>query len=410
MRTARILSQVCILGALSSGSAHAQAPPDAMPGWWLVPTFRVAGVQQNNVELTDELRSVGSFLRVTSALEARFRNPRRIFQANYSLDSEKYPGRLRVLDNTLAQHMGGLRLESRPAGLLADIRFGSTTRPEEILESTGLVAAYRRTSSVTGTLGIDRAPAPRWRTGIRYLFSYADYGAPTVSRPTARTNQHGVSASLTRQMSPRTIVALEQNTRMLIGDDISVRALVRGTFWDGNVVLRLTHDLTPRVRATVSLGPRLSQQLPSVINPLGFTPLERRLSPEALASIQYRERGRAASVSYLRSAQLGFGAAGFVTTQSLEARLGLAGRRWRATTRPAAYRNSLPGLRAKSYRIDAGAAVDLTRWMALETMYTYRYQDRALSLADFGARSGVRPRTRSTVLFGVTFTSPMQLK
>ena len=391
-------------------AAASSQTPEERAGWWFVPTVRLQGVYQDIVELTDHSRDVGTFLRITSSLETSYRNPRRIFQALYALDSERYTPRLRVLNDAFAQQSAGARLESRGGGFLADGRYVTTTRPDEILEPTGLVAAYRRTTAASASATAGRAFAPRWRGSMSYSFLLSDYGEPTISRPSARSVQHGVLGSLAFQQSPRTLITFDQSARMLVGDDLSTRSRVRGTFWDGYVALRVTRNLTPRVRTTLLAGPRLTQELPRVINPLGFTPLEWKIVPEMLASISYRDVGRTVTLSYARSAFLGFGAAGFIETNYLDVRAAYSFRRVRISGRPAVYRNSLSGLDARSYRLDVGSAVDLTRWLALETTYQYKYQDRAISLVDFGARSPARPKQKSVFIVGMTIARPIPLK
>jgi hypothetical protein len=389
----------------------AQQTAAEMPGWWFVPAVRTFGVHQDNVQLTDQSHEAGAFLRVTSMFGARYRVPRRTFQALYAFESEKYTRPLRVLDDVVAQQFARARYESGGGGLAAEGRYVTTTRPEDVLEPTGLVAAYRKTTAAAGTLTASRRISPRLNTSAAYAVNFEDYGEPTPSRPSARSLQHDFTAAVSLQRSPRTLVALEQSTRILIGDDLSTRSLVRGTFWDGHVAVRLTHNVTPRLKASVLAGPRVAQELPQVIKPLGFTPLEWKVVPELLVSLSYADVERTLAVSYRRSAFLGFGASGFIDTQTVDVRAGyIVARRLRLSARPAVYRNSLSGLPARSYRLDAGAAYDISRWAALEAIYLYKYQDRALSLIDFGARSPGQPKTRTTIMFGVALTRPVRVK
>ena len=135
----------------------------------------------------------------------------------------------------------------------------------------------------------------------------------------------------------------------------------------GSLALRVTHNITPRLRLTALAGPRLAQSLPEVLRPIGFTPLDWKVTPELLAAIIYRDTVRSIDVSYARSAFLGFGASGFIDTNRVEARVGyIIDRRLRLSARPAAYRNSLSGLPARSYRFDGGVSYDLTRWLAVD--------------------------------------------
>ena len=205
-------------------------------------------------------------------------------------------------------------------------------------------------------------------------------------------------------------MALEYSTRQLTGEDRTVRSVASGTFWDGWLTLRVTHNITPRLRLTALAGPRLAQSLPEVLRPIGFTPLDWKVTPEVLAAIIYRDTVRSIDVSYARSAFLGFGASGFIDTNRVEARVGyIIDRRLRLSARPAAYRNSLSGLPARSYRFDGGVSYDLTRWLAVDGSYQYKYQDRALSLIDFGTRPAGKPKSRTTLMFGITVSRPVRI-
>jgi hypothetical protein len=397
-----------VMLAIPVGAA-AQAPQERA-GWWFAPSVRTAAVYQDQVLLADDSHDRGEFVRVTTTLEASYRVPKRAFQMLYAVDSEKYRRPLQVLDDLTAQQNFGARYDWRPLGLTADARYLTTTRPEEVLENTGLVAAYRKTTAGGGGLSLTRSLSPRLRMNGRYAVSFTDYGRPTVSRPTATNLQHEFAASVTLQRQPRTLMALEYSTRLLTGEDRTVRSVASGTFWDGYLAVRVTRNITPRLRITGLAGPRLAQSLPQVLRPIGFTPLDWKLTPELLGSITYRDTVRSIDVSYARSAFLGFGATGFIDTQRVEARVGYTvQRRLRLSARPAAYRNSLSGLPARSYRFDGGASYDITRWLAIDGAYLYKYQDRALSLIDFGTRAAGKAKTRTTIMFGLTVSRPVRV-
>jgi hypothetical protein len=134
------------------------------------------------------------------------------------------------------------------------------------------------------------------------------------------------------------------------------------------------------------------------------------LAPEVLASLTYRNRGGRISGAYTRSQFIGYGAAGFVDTESVELRAAmLIGPRLQLSTRPAVYRNTLADVQARVYRADVAAGVRLTRWLRLDASYLYRHQDRTLTLADTVEPGPLRPRTRRTIVVGLTLSQAVRL-
>ena len=67
-------------------------------------------------------------------------------------------------------------------------------------------------------------------------------------------------------------------------------------------------------------GPRVSQTPPEEIPRAGAAPLQRKFAPEMLASLTYRHEGSRLGATYTRSQFIGFGAAGFIDTESFDVR------------------------------------------------------------------------------------------
>src|SRR5580765_2600240 len=132
-------------------------PPDP-PGWSVIPTLQTFGVYENNLLFSVGSKADGTFMRVSPALETRFRGPLGSMGFAYSFDSEKHTPGQRGLDDMLARQFGSVTFEARPnerSSFNGQLRYIATRRPEEILDLTGLVASMRDTTNFLGRLGID---------------------------------------------------------------------------------------------------------------------------------------------------------------------------------------------------------------------------------------------------------------
>jgi hypothetical protein len=393
--------------------AAAQSVGGAQPGFWITPAVRTSIVREDNIVFTDDRRTEATFLRITPTVDVTFRSERSTVDLTYGFDSERHTDDHAMFNNPFARQGAGGAFESRvtPRLLLGGrARYISTVRPEEAVEDTGLVSERRRTTAYAGDFGFDRELTTRLRWHAGYAISGEDLGKPLDTRPSAKSTLHALSTDLGFSVAPRTVLAAVYTGRLAVGDDIRIRATAHGEFAAHIVAARLTRTLTPSLTAVVLAGPRYSQGPPDLLPREGPAPLETKLAPEILASLTYRNRGNRISGAYTRSQFIGYGAAGFVDTESVELRAAAAiGPRLLLSARPALYRNTLADAQARAYRADVAAGVKLTRWLRLDASYLHRHQDRTLTLADTVAPGPLRPRTRRTVLVGLTLSQAVRL-
>ena len=99
-------------------------------------------------------------------------------------------------------------------------------------------------------------------------------------------------------------------------------------------------------RAELMAGPRVSQTVPPVIQSTA-TPIAWERQPDLRASLSYKNRDQLWAIAVGRTQALGFGASGFIDTESVEVRAGRSiGRRLQLSARSGGYRNTLAGLHA----------------------------------------------------------------
>jgi hypothetical protein len=409
------LALVAVGLLLTAAPAGAQPVPLAadLPGWSIVPGFQTIGLYEDNLLITAGAATKGPFLRLTPSLETRYRGPRGFFTLEYSFDSEVHSRRLRALDDLLAKQLGILTFESKTSEksvISGHAQYMSTQRPEELLEPSGLIASERRTTRFLANLATERKISETAHANVGYTLTADDFGQATEFRPGARNILHTVNTATAVQKSKRTTFAVEYAGKLLVGDERTFKTVTRGTFWAHSVGLRWTQMLAPFVTADVIAGPRLAQTLPDVINASTST-VEWELQPEILASLTFRRNEERFSVAYGRTLTLGFGASGFIETESLEGRASqIFARRLRIAARPGVYRNTLANLHALNYRLEFVARYLISSWISLDGVYSYRFQDRALALADLTVTSVDRSRTRSRTALGLTIRRPIRME
>jgi len=400
--------------ATDARPAWAQAVPDEAVGFWVTPSVRTSAVHEDNLLFTGEQRTAGTFLRVTPTVDANYRGPRTTVDLTYGFDSERHPEAQRLLNNTFARQAAAGGFESKPNPRLlvsGHARYITTIRPEEILDdTTGLLAERRRTTAYAGDGGFDHDITPRMRWHAGYAINHEDFGEPLPSRPSAKSTMHAVSTDLGFRIGPRTLLSAVYTGRRLSGDDIRVRSIVHGDFTAHMVAARLTRTLAPGITAVLLAGPRYSQTLPEGIPPSGEVALESTFAPEVQASFTVRRAPGRLSATYTRSQFMGYGAAGFIDTESIDVRAAtVVAKRIELSARPALFRNTLTDVVAKVYRVDVAAGLRVTPWLSVGASYLHRYQDRTLTLADTVNPGEPRPRTRRSLFIGVTVRHAMRL-
>ena len=404
---------VFVLNAASI-DAQSVARPQDYAGWSVVPAFQTSGVYENNLLVASAPTTQGGFGRFTPSLETRYRGSLGFFNAEYAFDSELHERRLRALNNVLARQIGLLNFEAKPSErslLSGRAQYITTERPEELLDPAGLIISQRRTKRFVGNIAAERTLSEASRASLAYTMTLDDFGEATELRPGARSVLHAVNTAFAARKSERTTLAVEYTGKLLVGDGRTFTTLTRGVFSAHSVGIRWTQALTPVLTADVVAGPRLAQTVPPVINATTTTPVEWERQPELVASLTYRRRDQRFTVAYGRTQTLGFGASGFVDTEGLDGRATwTVARRLQLSARPGVYRNTLATQHANTYRLEATGRYVISSWMSLDGIYSHRYQDRALALADFTVTSVDRARTRTRVAFGVTLRRPIRME
>jgi hypothetical protein len=410
----RLSAGVVALIVFASAPAAAQSflRPEDLSGWSVVPVFQMLGVYEDNL-LVAGPTTQGPFARVTPSLDTRYRGPLGSFHVGYSFDSERHGRDLAILDDVFARQVGIMSFESKPAErttISGHARYMSTRRPEEVLEDTGLVVDVRRTTGVVANIAAERKTSEASRTNIGYTLTVDDFGQATEARPGARSVLHAATAAFTLQKSERASVGVEYTGKLLNGEERTFRAVTEGLFWAHSLAVRWTLALTPHATLSLTAGPRFAQTVPAVIDtPTAATVWDRQ--PEARASLTYRDKDRQLSIAYGRTQEIGFGASGFIDTESLEARASrVLGRRLEFSARPGVYRNTLAGQRANSYRLETVTHYFITTFLSVDGVFSYRYQDRALALSDLTITTVAASRKRTRAAVGLTIQRPIRVE
>jgi hypothetical protein len=392
-------------------------PADAV-GLWVLPSLKTSGVHEQNVVFAQDAPTGESLVRVTPSFDVRHRGSRGSWDAGYSFDSERYSGQVgQSLTGVFTRQIGVMAFESNltPRSRLSGrARHLVTRRPEELRTSdvTGLVPVRRQSTSFEGEGGLARNLSERVRGQVNYSLNVEDYGSPTDERPSVRSMLHSVATELSVQRTPLTSWGIEYRGELLTGEDLTTRSITRGVFGSNTLAIRWTRSLTPRVALVAIAGPRMSQALADAVIRLPETPVRWELRPELLTSVAYRGDQLVTSIAYARSAFMGYGASGFVDTQSLESRVTFAvgaRRQLLVLGRTGVYRNALADRTAMSYRADAVTSYQLLPWLGVDVTYLHKQQDRALSLAETAAGARQRRRIRNSIMFGLTLHEPIHL-
>jgi len=379
-------SLVALVVLLTAAPLHGQSfpRPDERVGWSLVPAVQALGVYEDNLLVTAGPTTKGAFGRITPSLETRYRGQLGFFSLGYSFDGERHKRALKVLDDVLSRQVGGMSFESKPterSSVSGRLRYLSTRRPEEVLDETGLVATERRTTSLVANLATERKTSEASRANIGYTVTVDDFGEATEARPGARSLLHAAVAGFSLQRTERNSIGVEYDGKLLSGEERTIKVVTDGLFWSHTAGIRFTQSVTPHITAAVFAGPRFAQAVPTTITPAAAIPIEWERTPEIRASFTYRNIDDLLAISYGRTQELGFGASGFVDTESLELRgARVIARRVQVLGRPGFYRNSLAGQHANSYRLEGTAHYLISNWLSLDGVFSYRYQNRALAL------------------------------
>lgn len=409
---------------LGRAVCEAQTPGTSsdLPGWSLTPWLRTAGVHEDNTFFIRESKLTALYLRLTPAIEARYRGPLRSLEAAYSFDTELYPDRLKALTDAFVRQQASARIESRlgpRSSLAARASYLATRRPEEVLEHSGLISSRRRTESYDANLTYNRALSPLIGFTADYTFRVLDLGEPSDLRHGSRGTLNTVGGEISFRHSPRSVSAVDYRVQFFVGEESTPVFIATRDFVAHVVTYRWTRHLSPRVTLRLMAGPRVSEavRLPVVESDVARETAEmgkpfrttQELQPEILASLSYRATKTQFAVAYARSQFDAFGLLGWVNTESLELRaIYQPNPKLRIDARPGAFRNSQGLSEATSYRAYVSARLQLGRWMSLDGGWLYQYQNEFL-LSEAEPLVRRQQRERTTVSFGVTIRRSMRL-
>ena len=399
-----------------AGAVVAQEPtwPPDRQGWYWRPSFRSFAAYEDNVLFTGP-KLDSPFLRFSPGVEAYYRRGLRTFSAGYSFDAEKYADPFEALDDAFARQSAFGELETRVdarSSLLARLEFLSTTRPEEVLQETGLLAARRRSRSLVGGARYRRELTRRLSWDLGYAMTVQDFRRPDERIPKLSGQVHTLATGLSLQTSRRTTNSFRYRAQLLTQNDVAPELIPSNHFTSHVVAYEWSRRLSRKIELALLLGPRFSEALEPAPAGDGVFHKKRELEPEANASLTYAGDGKDFTFQYRRSQFLAFGLAGFVDSESvtLNARFE-PNVRTRIDVAPGFYRNTRLGVITNGVQLDVGAAYWLTPWVSLEGSYILQRQDGTLLSTDLGERVVPEgpPISRNTVLFGLTLNRVLDL-
>jgi hypothetical protein len=399
-----VLPALVLLGSPLNAQTLEDVPPPG--GWYVIPTLQVGGASEDNLFFTSTDEIEARFLRLSPTIRSGYRGPRQWLDASYGFDSERYT-KLTALNDTFARQRGNLANKSRLGerlSLTVDASYLSTRRPEEIFEDTGLVGPRFQARDLEARAALSRNSTPRLTVAAEYTYSHQFLGGEAEIQPEARSALHTPAARVSYRVSDRTEATVSYALRYLRGEETLGDRRAEDEYVAHVLTPGLTHRLARRLVLSVAVGPRLSEY-PA---PEGEGKL-RELAPEALITLR-RQGARMSFVwSYTRTQFKGFGALGFIDTESLELKLTLRPRsRLRIQGQAGVYRNSLAASSAISYRVVGLARLWLGREVSLDGVYRFQTQDRPL-LAPPPAAGESQRRTRNAFAVGLTFGRTIRL-
>ncbi len=378
-------------------------PPDR-GGWSFNTTLQAASVYEDNVLFTEP--SVAAlFFRLTPGVETYYRNRLRTFRAGYTFDSEVYPQNLATLDDAFARQEAFAELRSRATArsrLSLTTAFLSTTRPEEVLQDTGLASLRRRTRSFAASAGIDRDLTRRltWQAG--YGFNFREFERPDPRIPQVGSVLHVLSTGVSYRHTHRTVSSLNYGARLLVQEDVAPGLLESNDFTSHVLAYLWTWEVSHKAELTLSVGPRFSESLAQEVDPQTGVSKARDVQPELRASFRHFDIRRDFVVRYTRSQFQPLGLGGFINTESVT----FSGTFRPRTTleielTPAWYRNERGGLTTNAAQAYVAAHYHVSPWATLETSYLFHYQDGGTFFFDGPDEPPREPTSRNTILFGL---------
>jgi hypothetical protein len=398
-----VATAAVLIGCASRALAQIPTEVPDRQGWLLFPSFQAAAVYEDNVLFTPRPAFESWLTRFSPGLDALYRRGSRHFEAGYTFDAERYPERFDTLNDVFARQEGyaELRMLLNPrSSIVFSGTALETTRPEEVLDDTGLLSLRRRSRGITANALFERALTRRLSFNAGYAFSLRDFERPEGLSPRLGGTVHSLTAGSSFRHSIRMSSQVNYTLRVFVQDELARELSPVNEFVSHVATYRFTRQLARNLGLVVALGPRFSEGL-RLTDGAELLERTREVSPEAFAALEYRGEGAFITARYTRSQSQAFGLTGFVDTQNgvVNARFEL-GPRFHVEANPGVYQNERAGILTTSYQAELKAEYRFSTRAAFESAYLFQYQDRFLSLED-APDSGGEGITRNTILFGL---------
>lgn len=401
-----LLGPLVLLAVLSTEVASAQPrswPPDHL-GWNFYPFFQTSGVYEDNVLFTDPKQG-SMFLRLTPGIETYYGGRFRTFRGGYTFDGEVYPEQFASLRDVFARQraFAELRTQWSPRSRVAlSSAFLSTTRPEEVLQETGLIPLRRRARSFVASAEFGRDLSRRLSLSTGYALNFRKFERPDPRIPTAGSVLHALSIGVSYRHSERSTSSLAYRARFLIQDDIAPGLFQANNFTSQVLTYLWSWELSRKAQLSLSVGPRWSEAVAAARDPQGVLAKVRSVQPEIRAALSYVDARRDFSIQYTKSQYQPLGPGGFIDTESLAfpARFSLTPQLHIQMT-PAWYRNERAATTSNAAEVYLAAHYRVSEWASLETSYLYHYQRVGSLLVASPEQAFGTATSRNTVLFGL---------
>jgi len=361
----------------ATASAQLYGTKPERQGWYVTPSIAAGGLYEDNVFFVPGSDASSPFARLTPGIEVQYRRRSRSFDAGYNFDAERYPEEFDALTKLFARQEAYGEYEAavdRRSSIRLAGSFLSTTRPEEVLQDTGLLSTRRLSRSVVASARFARRLSRRLSGEVGYLLSVRDFERPGSEIPTTGGTVHALVTGVSMPISRRTLGTLGYTARLLIPEEVPVASAPSVNFSSHVVTFQIARRVSKQIDLNVTLGPRVSEGLQATPGDVGVL---RDFGPEADASIALRAKNKRFELRYTKTQQQALGLGGFTNTERYTFRAVLDPTvRTRFEATPAYYKNERAGIDTTSIQVDMRAQYQFRRSALVEASYRFQYQDR----------------------------------
>jgi hypothetical protein len=360
-RAKRPLARLVLASLGLAGIASSDARAQDRAFW--VPSFALSETRDDNVLSTLSERESDFVTRLRLGLEAGYGSTRFTIGGRGSVAGDLFD-RHSALSSARARTEGDVRLRfrARRLRLFLDTGYLETQTPGELNVLSGLEAGRARVRHWSAN------PALTYQ--LDSFLSLVGEVSATDDRlegGAADNTQMGV-VGLGRRIGPRDAVSVAYtHRRFSFNTGESSTAEVAAFGW--------TRDVGARTRLVVSAGPRLAAG---------------KVVPEVFASVRQRMGHAGLALAYSKTQTVAIGQPGAFDTDSLLAVFDLRPVHWlEIASSPGVFRNSHPGLRATSYRLNLEARWHMSRSLETTVSYGFDLQRGTLVAPDGQIRHGL---------------------